>query len=174
MAVQNIDGLDYLVLEEGARIAIKSTVHESSERKLIESSKVVTDADGKRSVTARFAYPFPMGLVSDFITKKPPLEASPKHIANAIAQWLEAKKVFVQCEGRVCYTKPNGVVVKGQMPIKYWPELGGEDGMLAKGFKLSVQGPANLKLQSDFVLKTNGTKPRQSKGTDFSDVEELG
>lgn len=174
MAVQNIDGLDYLVLEEGARIAIKSTVHESSERRLIDSPKVQVDEQGKRSVTARFAYPFPMGLVADFITHKAPMETSPKHIASAIAQWLEAKKVFVQCEGRVCYTKPNGTVVKGQMPIKYWPELGGEDGMLAKGFKLSVQGPANLKLQSEFVVKTNGAKARAARSTDFNDVEELG
>ena len=174
MATQNIDGLDYLVLEEGARIAIRSRVYESAERRLIESPKVKRDDKGQRFVEARFAYPFPQGMVVDFLTAKPLPETSPKHIATAIGQWLEAKKVFVQLEGRICYQRPDGAVVKGTMPLKYWPELAGEDGMLAKGFKLSVQGPANLKLQGDYVVKTNGAKARAPRRTDFSDVDDLG
>jgi len=70
--------------------------------------------------------------------------------------------------------KPKVIVGHGSSPMKYLPSLFGESGVFGKGFKLAIQGPANLDLAREYVIagpKVTVAKTARTRAANVANFE---
>lgn len=160
-------------LLEGARVLVQCTVNEDLEKgyKLKDAPyKVQTRIDGgARYIVRNLVYPFPAGLIEDFVTKKPPVEMTPAQLAQAVADWSKQIADLVAAKGQVVTKNAEGQDVSGVVPIDVIPSV---PAIFNKGFKLEIQGPVNSQMRKDQMITVDAKKG--TRGSAAKNITSIG
>ena len=169
------NGVDRVTLTEGSRIKIVTRVYEGEGRVFKAGAKVKTNDKGDKFVVKEYMFPFVRGLVVDPLTEKKADEnVSLPDMAKRIHEWMATLELLIKADGRAQTTLPNGKMVPCNCPVQWLPSLAGENGILSKGFKLAIQGKANLALMAE-VLEAGAPKaPKAAKVVAAVNVESFG